>query len=154
MLSVNRGKQSCGQAFGFPMNPLAGGLPWPLTPSCRPGNLRNSGAHGKPVAQSPSQIRLLTSRNKQVTKVSGWQLGEVRGLNNQSFWLVVIGRIGVGLKGLRSFSTWRMNGHWHSAHGMRNISGLSAAVVYLCHREEGLCRFSFRSDIYVSSGRF
>ena len=29
---VNRGKQSCCQAFGFPMNPLAGGCrdPWPV----------------------------------------------------------------------------------------------------------------------------
>lgn len=111
MHSLNREKQSYRQAFWFSHESLGRGLPWPLTPSCRPGNLWNLGAHGKPVEQSPSQIRLLTSRDKQVTEVPGWQLGEQRGLNNQSFWLDVIGRIGMGLKGQRLFSTWRLNGH-------------------------------------------
>lgn len=86
MASVNN--ESC---FSFSHEFLGRGLPWPLASTCHPDNSRNSGAHGKPVAQSPSQIRLLTSWKKKGSEVSTWQLGEERGLNNQSLWMDVIG---------------------------------------------------------------
>lgn len=48
--------------------------PW-LSPS---RSLRVRGAHGKPVAQSPYQIRLLTSGDERVAGVIKRQLGEER----------------------------------------------------------------------------
>lgn len=114
---------------------------WPLTCSCHPGNLWDPGAHGKPVAQSPSQIRLLTSWNKQVSEVCGRQQGEEWGLNNQSLVL-------------KDELCFYHEHEWtarRSAHGMRSISETSAAPSDAATQtaEKQLCCFSwlFRNDI-------
>lgn len=130
------------------MNPSAGGCrdPWPravaLVISETRGHMENLLHNHHPKLGSwPPETR-------GVTKVTGWQLGEERGFNNQSFWLDAIGRAEDGHQ--RSKVVFSVKGEWtpwHSARGMRSISGLLAAVVYLCRGEERLCWFSRVSEV-------
>lgn len=82
--------------------------PWPLVVTLVIPE--NQEAHGKPAASLSSfQIRLLTCRSEEVLEVARWQLGEERGLNNQSFWLGHINRIGTAwkVKGNAKREWWR-----------------------------------------------